>query len=203
MTIVLGLTGSIATGKSTVAKLLKKEGIPIIDADQISRQIVEPGNEAYQRMVSAFGHDILATDQSIDRKKLAEIIFNNQEKRDQLNEIVHPIIIAQMIKERDRLIAEDHRLIILDIPLLFELKLMKLVEKVIVVYTSPEQQLERLQNRDDLTEEQARQRITSQMSIDEKAKRADFIIDNNDSKQETTQQCYRLIAHLEDSKKDC
>ncbi|WP_440896079.1 dephospho-CoA kinase [Amphibacillus sp. Q70] len=203
MTLVIGLTGSIATGKSTVAKLFKKEGIPIVDADLISRQVVEPDREAYQKIVSAFGRDILATDQSIDRKKLAQLIFNNQEKRDQLNGIVHPIIIDQIIKERDRLIAEDHTLIILDIPLLFELNLIKLVEKVIVVYTSPEKQLERLKRRDQLTEEHARQRIEAQMSIEEKKQKADFLIDNNDSKQETAQQFRQLITQLKDNKKDC
>lgn len=156
MALVIGLTGSIATGKSTIAKLFKKEGIPLVDADLISRQIVEPGREAYQKIITVFGQDILARDQSIDRKKLAELIFSDQEKRDQLNRILHPIIIEQIIQERDRLINQDEQLIILDIPLLFELQLDDLVDRTIVVYTSPIQQLQRLKNRDNLTEEQAK-----------------------------------------------
>src|SRR5699024_7403456 len=134
MTKVLGLTGSIATGKSTIAKLFKQENIPIVDADLISRQVVEPGAEAYQKIVSIFGQDILSPDQTINRKKFGQIIFDNREKREQLNAIIHPIIIAQLIKERDQLISENHRIIILDIPLLFELKLTDLMDKVIVVY---------------------------------------------------------------------
>ncbi|MBU5593652.1 dephospho-CoA kinase [Amphibacillus sp. MSJ-3] len=196
MALVIGLTGSIATGKSTIAKLFKKEGIPLVDADLISRQIVEPGREAYQKIITVFGQDILARDQSIDRKKLAELIFSDQEKRDQLNRILHPIIIEQIIQERDRLINQDEQLIILDIPLLFELQLDDLVDRTIVVYTSPIQQLQRLKNRDNLTEEQAKKRIASQISIDQKAKKANFVLDNSDEIDKTEAQFYLLLDQL-------
>lgn len=196
MTQVIGLTGSIATGKSTVAKLFKQEGIPIVDADLISRQVVEPGAEAYQGIVSAFGQDILSSDQQINRKKLGQIIFNDQTKRKQLNAIIHPIIIAQIIKERDQLIKEKHCLIILDIPLLYELKLTDLMEKVIVVYASPEQQLVRLKKRDYLSDRDAKQRINSQISIADKVKEADYVIDNDGTKQQTKEQFYQLLEQL-------
>jgi len=201
MTKVLGLTGSIATGKSTIAKLFKQENIPIVDADLISRQVVEPGAEAYQKIVSIFGQDILSPDQTINRKKFGQIIFDNREKREQLNAIIHPIIIAQLIKERDQLISENHRIIILDIPLLFELKLTDLMDKVIVVYASPEKQLKRLKRRDHLSEQDAKQRISSQISIEDKVKEADYLIDNDGTEQETKEQFYQLLEQLKQN--DC
>src|SRR5699024_4183032 len=131
------------------------------------------------------GQDILSPDQTINRKKFGQIIFDNREKREQLNAIIHPIIVAQLIKERDQLISENHRIIILDIPLLFELKLTDLMDKVIVVYASPEKQLKRLKRRDHLSEQDAKQRISSQISIEDKVKEADYLIDNDGTEQET------------------
>ncbi|BAM47074.1 dephospho-CoA kinase [Amphibacillus xylanus] len=196
MTKVLGLTGSIATGKSTVAQLFIRENIPIIDADQISHQVIEPNQRAYQQVLRAFGDDILSSDQKINRKKLAELIFNDKAKRDLLNQIVHPIIIDQLIEERDRLISEGHALVVLDIPLLYELNLTNLVDKVIVVYTTRMTQLDRLMNRDQLTKLEAEQRINSQISIEEKKQKADYVIDNNGTKEVTAEQFEQLLNSL-------
>lgn len=196
MTKVLGLTGSIATGKSTVAQLFIRENIPIIDADQISHQVIEPNQRAYQQVLRAFGDDILSSDQKINRKKLAELIFNDKAKRDLLNQIVHPIIIDQLIEERDRLISEGHALVVLDIPLLYELNLTNLVDKVIVVYTTRKTQLDRLMHRDQLTKLEAEQRINSQISIEEKKQKADYVIDNNGTKEVTAEQFEQLLNSL-------
>lgn len=196
MVCVLGLTGSIATGKSTVAGLFAREKIPIVDADLIARQVIEPGQRAYNEVVQVFGRDILMDDQSINRGKLGALIFNNQQKRDQLNQIVHPVIIDQLIAERDRLIKSGHPLIVLDIPLLYEIDLVELVDQVVVVYTTAENQLARLMARDQLTEAEAKQRINSQLSIEEKKQRANYLIDNNSSKEETEAQFLQLLARL-------
>lgn len=196
MVCVLGLTGSIATGKSTVAGLFSREKIPIVDADLIARQVLEPGQRAYKDVVQAFGRDILMSDQSINRAKLGALIFNDQQKRDQLNQIVHPVIIDQLIAERDRLIKAGHPLIVLDIPLLYELDLVELVDQVVVVYTTVENQFARLMVRDQLTETEAKQRINSQLSIEEKKQRANYMIDNNSSKEETEAQFQQLLARL-------
>lgn len=196
MVCVLGLTGSIATGKSTVARLFVREKIPIVDADLIARQVLEPGQRAFKNVVQAFGRDILRSDQSINRGELAALIFNNQQKRDQLNQIVHPVIIDQLIAERDRLIKAGHPLIVLDIPLLYELDLVKLVDEIVVVYTTVENQLTRLMARDQLTETEAKQRIDAQISIEDKKQRADYIIDNNKTKQITEDQFQQLLARL-------
>lgn len=196
MVCVLGLTGSIATGKSTVAGLFSREKIPIVDADLIARQVLEPGQRAYKDVVQAFGRDILMSDQSINRAKLGALIFNDQQKRDQLNQIVHPVIIDQLIAERDRLIKAGHPLIVLDIPLLYELDLVELVDQVVVVYTTVENQFARLMARDQLTETEAKQRINSQLSIEEKKQRANYMIDNNSSKEETEAQFQQLLARL-------
>lgn len=196
MVCVLGLTGSIATGKSTVAGLFAREKIPIVDADLIARQVIEPGQRAYNEVVQVFGRDILMDDQSINRGKLGALIFNNQQKRDQLNQIVHPVIIDQLIAERDRLIKSGHPLIVLDIPLLYEIDLVELVDQVVVVYTTAENQLARLMARDQLTEAEAKQRINSQLSIEEKKQRANYLIDNNSSKEETEAQFLQLLARF-------
>lgn len=196
MTLIIGLTGSIATGKSTVARLFKQANIPIVDADLISRDIMQVDDVAYRAVVAHFGKHILADDQTIDRKKLAELIFNDEEKRKQLNKIVHPIIIDQIIDQRDRLITEEERLIVLDIPLLFELNLTHLVDKIVVAYTAYPQQLERLKNRDQLTGTAAKKRIESQISIEEKRKKADYVIDNNQTIAQTEAQIKELLTKL-------
>lgn len=193
MTKTIGLTGSIATGKSTVSKWFAQQGIPVVDADQIAKEVVEPGQKAYQKIVSTFGEEILQDNQFIDRKKLGKIIFSNPTKRDQLNHIVHPIIIDRMTEEIARYRQLKEPVIILDIPLLFENELSYLVDKVVVVYTTPRQQLERLMQRDQLTEQEANERISAQMSIDVKVSLADHVINNSGSVNETQIQCIQFI----------
>ncbi|MFD2761813.1 dephospho-CoA kinase [Lentibacillus juripiscarius] len=188
MTLVLGLTGSIASGKSTVSLMFDDFNIPVIDADKISREVVMPGEKAYEQIVDVFGEGILREDCSIDRKKLGAIVFDNEEKRGTLNSIVHPAVRKKMIARRDAYVTSGTKSVVLDIPLLFESKLTHLVDKTIVVYVDEEVQLERLMERDGYTEKEARQRMNAQIPVKEKAALADAVIDNNGSKQESFRQ---------------
>jgi len=196
LTRVIGLTGSIATGKSTVAKLFKNKKTPIVDSDVISREIVHQNQSAYHQIVHQFGVGILQKDQSINRKKLASLIFSDPRKRHELNQIVHPIIIEEIIKERDQFIVEKEPLIVLDIPLLYELDLVHLVDEVVVVYTSYKNQLSRLMKREELDKLEAKKRIEAQMDIEEKRKLADYVINNNDSLEKTEEQFEQLLIQL-------
>lgn len=185
MTLVIGLTGGIATGKSTVTKMMKRLGVPVIDADQIARQVVEPGRSAYQAVIKQFGEDILLENGQINRPKLGSIVFADKEKREQLNQIVHPAVRQEMLQLRDQYIERGVKSVVLDIPLLFESKLTNMVDKVIVVYVPKQLQLKRLINRDQFTEPEALQRIDAQLPTIEKAKQADAVIDNRYTKENT------------------
>lgn len=178
---LIGLTGSIATGKSTVTGRLKAKGFCVIDGDEIARQVVEPDETAYLAIVEYFGQKILKEDTSIDRKKLGDIVFNNQEELDILNQITHREIFKKI---RLEILNQKAMVIFLDIPLLFEIyDDMKKegidIEKTVLVYTPKEIQLERLIKRDGLSRQEAMGRINSQMDIDSKKKLTDIIIDNS------------------------
>lgn len=175
---VIGLTGGIATGKSTVSAYLKKKGFPIVDADIAARKAVEKGSDGLKQIVATFGEAILTVDQSLDRAKLGAIIFSDSEKREQLNQIVHPIVRDIMEKEKNEAL-ETHQYVIMDIPLLFENQLQQTVDEVWLVYTNKNIQLERLMHRNQLTQSEALKRIESQMPIDEKRNLADVVIENN------------------------
>lgn len=194
MTLIIGLTGSIGTGKSTIAHKFKELNIPVIDADLIAREVVEPGEKAYEEIVVTFGEDILQTDRTLDRQRLGEIVFSDEEKRKTLNGIIHPAIRAEMIAQRDSYVSEDVPCVVLDIPLLYESKLTHFVEKVIVVATEADVQLERIMKRDDMTEEEAKQRIDSQIAVKEKANWADAVIDNNGTIAESEQQLIDILT---------
>ncbi|MFC7393684.1 dephospho-CoA kinase [Scopulibacillus cellulosilyticus] len=186
--IKIGLTGGIASGKSTVSAMIKNFGIPIIDADIISREVVEPGEEAYKQIVASFGSDILLENGQINRKKLGSIVFQDADQRIILNNIVHPQVRKSMLQKINFYEKKGEKAIVLDIPLLFEGKLTGWVDKKLLVYVDPKTQLERLINRDHSTEKQALDRIRSQMPLDEKKALADAIIDNNGSVDNTLQQ---------------
>ena len=194
MALIIGLTGSIASGKSTVSSMLTDYHIPVVDADKISRDVVCPGEKAYQQIVETFGEKILLEDKKIDRKKLGAIIFPDKEKRTQLNEIVHPAVRESMAKLREDYIAGGATCVVLDIPLLFESKQTHLIDKTLVVYVNKATQLERLMNRDNSTETEANSRINSQISLDEKAEMADAVIDNNGTKEQAKEQLDELLT---------
>ena len=194
MSLVIGLTGGIASGKSTVSAMFTDMGITVIDADIEARLAVEPGEEAYNEIVSHFGHDILEEDTTINRPKLGEIIFNNEEKRLLLNSIVHPAVRERMAKKREKAEAADEKAVVLDIPLLFESKLTGLVEKIIVVYVDEQTQLERLMKRNGFSEEEASSRIRSQMPLKDKVGLADAVIDNSGSIEQSKQQLMNILS---------
>ncbi|MDA1477575.1 dephospho-CoA kinase [Bacillus changyiensis] len=193
MTLVIGLTGGIASGKSTVAQMFQKRGITVVDADFIAKEVVEKGKAAYQKMVEVFGEKILLDNGDIDRKKLGTLVFTNEDKRKQLNEIVHPEVRKAMIKQRDQAIQANEQIVVLDIPLLYESRLESLTDKVLVVWVPKHLQLERLMKRNQLTEEEAKNRINAQLSLDEKKQKADVVIDNSGSLENTKQQFEELF----------
>jgi dephospho-CoA kinase len=187
------LTGGIASGKSTVSNMLREKGFAIVDADVASRKVVEPGKQAYKKIVETFGTGILLADGSIDRKKLGALIFSNKRLRLQLNGIVHPEVRAWMAREKERAIANGKNTVIMDIPLLFESGLTYMVERTILVYTDESTQLKRLMSRNGFNESEAGMRIASQMPLKEKVKLADAVIDNNGSLADTKRQLETII----------
>lgn len=193
MTVVIGLTGGIASGKSTVANMLKELGITVIDADVEARLAVEPGEAAYKQIVAHFGEGILLEDGAIDRAKLGGIIFNNEEERKVLNSIVHPVVRQRMKKKKEAAIKRKEDIVIMDIPLLFESKLTDQVERTLVIYVDEETQLKRLMERNQFSKEEAMARIRSQMPLKEKKHLADYIIDNSGTLEQTKAQLYRLL----------
>ncbi len=180
--LLIGLTGGIASGKTVVSKMFVKLGAHLIDADVIARDIVKPFTPAWKEIVSAFGRSILCEKKEINREVLGGIIFNNPEKRRQLEAITHPRIIDE---ENQQVIALREKynsgIIIIDAALLIEAERHDRVDKLVVVYTDRKTQLKRLMARDNLNKAEAQKRLDSQMSLDEKVKLADFVIDNSKS----------------------
>lgn len=194
MTLIIGLTGSIGTGKSTIANHFKTLQIPVVDADLIARQVVEPGEDAYTVIVETFGEQILQEDETLDRKALGAIVFQDEAKRKQLNDIIHPAIRKEMLKQRDAYVQEEFPAVVLDIPLLYESKLTDYVEKIIVVSVDSDVQLKRIVERDNSTETEAQQRINSQIPVSKKAEMADATIDNNGTVSESHEQLERILT---------
>ena len=201
MTVVIGLTGSIATGKSTVSEMFREWKIPVIDADKLSREVVEPGEEAYNQIVDVFGSDVLLHTEEIDRKKLGKIIFSDEKKREQLNSIVHPQVRKRMIEKREAYREQGASAVVLDIPLLFESGLTGYVDKTMVVYVDESVQLQRLVERDESSEADALERIRSQLPISEKADMADAVINNNGSIEDTRKQLMEQLGEWGITKK--
>ncbi len=193
MALIIGLTGGIASGKSTVSSMFTSLNIPVVDADKISREVVEPGEDAYEKIRHVFGEDVFKKDGTLNRKKLGTIIFADEEKRKQLNGIVHPAVRKEMLRQRDYYINKGEKCIILDIPLLFEGNLTQLVDKTIVVSVDEDVQLNRLMERDQSSKEEAEQRIQSQLPIREKVKLADAVIDNNGTKIDSCKQLKNIL----------
>lgn len=196
MTGVIGLTGGIASGKSTVAAILRKQGIKVVDADQISREVVEVGKPVYKKIIEVFGIGILNDDKSINRGKLGSIIFSDETKRQELNSIVHPAVRKEMIFQIEEARKKKLNTVVLDIPLLFESNLTHMVQKTILVYVDEQTQLQRLMARNQYSEEEAIMRIQSQMPLKEKVKLSDYVIDNNGPIESTEQQVLELIQTL-------
>ncbi|MFC5702336.1 dephospho-CoA kinase [Cohnella faecalis] len=189
----IGLTGGIATGKSTVAGLLVERGALLIDLDRIAREIVEPGQPSLALIAERFGHAVLNEDGTLNRRKLGEIVFSDPTERKALEAITHPAIRAIM-KER---LAQYERetpdkLVVVDVPLLYESQLASYFERVMVVYVPRGEQLARLMKRDNLSIEEAERRLNAQMNIEDKKIRADVVIDNGGAPEETAAQIDRF-----------
>ncbi len=192
---VIGLTGSIASGKSLVTEILKDLGAQVVDADVVAREAVEPGSEGWRQVVAAFGEGVLKRDGTINRKLLGERVFKDPGLRTKLNNITHPIIIKEIRERIDRFRKHDaglRRVLVLDAPLLLETGLDNLVDEVWVVDVPEETQVERLMERDGLSREQALRRIASQMGSAEKKKHADVVIDNSGDSAATRKQVMGL-----------
>jgi len=174
---VIGLTGGIASGKSTVASILLEFGATIIDADQVAREIVESGQPALQDICKAFGEDVLLADGALNRRGLGEIIFNDSVKRQILDSIMHPRIIEECQKKLECYKQAGKQLVILEVPLLIEMGMNTMVDEIWLVAIDPQIQINRLIKRDDLSRGQALKRIESQMPLEEKMLMADTIID--------------------------
>lgn len=194
---VIGLTGSIGSGKSTVSGFFEKLGAIVIDADQVSRQVVEPGSPALKELTVAFGENILNPDGSLNRTLVAEIVFSSDEKRELLNSIIHPIIFNEINSTIEKYREKGAEIIILEAALILEKKgLIKLIDKLIVVSIDEETQKKRLEGRGDLSREQINARINSQLTNNEKIKYADYIIDNNQDLVNTREQVRKLWDKL-------
>lgn len=177
---LIGLTGNIASGKSVVATLFKSYGAHVIDADQIARDVVQPGKPAYNSIIQEFGVTILKQDKTIDRDKLANIVFDDEKKRKRLNSIVHPEVATELLRRVSELAADESvEVVVIEAALLFEAGAESLVNKTVVVWCDEETQIQRLMERDGISEEAARSRIASQMPAKEKRKRADYLIETN------------------------
>jgi len=191
--LVLGITGSFGSGKSTVAKMFGRHGAVIIDADKICHQLLEPGKKVYLKVIKAFGVDKLGSDKKIDRAKLSREVFKEKSKIFRLNKIVHPEA-ARIIKKK---IAKCQKgLIVLDAPLLIEAGLDKIVDGVIAVNIKRKKQLARLIRKVELSKKDILKRISRQMPLKEKVRLADFIIDNNGSIKNTRKQVELIMLQL-------
>ena len=195
--MIIGLTGSIASGKSTVANMLKEMGFPIIDADLVARIVVEKGTATLETIKETFGTEVIHDDGSLNREGLGEIIFSNPSKRKQLNDIMHPAIRTEMLAQKEHLMQQGHPVIIMDIPLLFESRLQSFVDKILVVTVTEQTQLERLMSRNGFTQEDAKLRIQSQLPLSVKEKGADAVIYNNGTIEETKQQLTKILTTWE------
>ena len=193
MTMVIGLTGGIATGKTTVSNYLKELGYSIIDADVIARQVVEPGTKGLRMITDTFGEKVLTSDGLLDRQHLAQLVFTSSEQLQQLNRILQPIIRERI---QEPISTSKDPVVVIDVPLLYEQHYEDLCDVVMVVSAQPQQQLERLMNRNHLTMDEAKNRVTSQMPLSSKERLADVVIDNNGSVEETRQQVKRWLNQV-------
>ena len=186
---IIGLTGGIASGKSTVAKMLEDKGAHILDADKLAREAVEPDQPAWQEIVNWLGQSILLPDRSIDREKLGSAVFKDRRMLEKLNKIVHPWVGSRFLSLSEEIKKQDpDAILVYDIPLLIEAGMQKLVDHILLVYVPQEIQLARLQQRDGLSLTDAQMRIRAQMPIGEKKKHAHTVIDNSGTLAKTSEQ---------------
>ncbi len=199
MVLIVGLTGGIVGGKSTVASMFRDLGAKIVDVDKLGHSIILPHRPAWIKIVKLFGKDILRNDLTIDREKLGKIVFTNSTLLKKLNKITHPEIIRLIEKEINLAKNKTHsqeKILIINAALIYEAKIDKLMDNIIVVYINKDEQVKRLVKRNNLSKEEALQRIKSQMSMKEKVKIAGYVIDNSNSLDETKKQVEKIWKKL-------
>ncbi|HCY8995408.1 TPA: dephospho-CoA kinase [Staphylococcus aureus] len=189
---VIGLTGGIASGKSTVSELLSVFGFKVVDADKAAREAVKKGSKGLAQVREVFGDEAIDENGEMNRRYMGDLVFNHPEKRLELNAIIHPIVRDIMEEEKQEYLKQGYN-VIMDIPLLFENELENTVDEVWVVYTSETIQMDRLMQRNNLSLEDAKARVYSQISIDKKSRMADHVIDNLGDKLELKQNLERLL----------
>jgi len=193
----VGLTGGIASGKSTVAQMLVELGAVHLDFDILAHQVEAPGRPAWRELVAAFGREILNADETINRAVLGELVFRDAARRERLNAIVHPAVFAAWRRRLEEITQSDPRAVVLsDVPLLFEVGAEGMVDLVLLVYIPPAEQLRRLMARNGYRRPEAEARLASQMSIDAKLARADIVIDNRGAMAETRQRAAAVWEEL-------
>lgn len=192
----LGLTGSIATGKTTVAQILRKSGYPVVDADQLAREVVASGSAGFKKIVEVFGTSIVQENGELNRKQLGNVIFADSTKRLELEQLVHPLVQERAKQLRQSLEKDGHAFAFYDVPLLFEKNLQANFDDIVVVACSPEIQLERLMKRNGYTQSEAKERINAQVAIEEKIKNANFVIWNNGSLDELSTHTVSFLKTL-------
>jgi dephospho-CoA kinase len=193
---VFGLTGGIGSGKSTVARRFVVRGLPVIDADLLAREVVEPGSAGLAAVAAAFGPGVLGPGGELDRQRLGAAVFASDEQRRRLNAILHPLIRARFLERLRELDEKGHPLACYEVPLLFEVGLQDQLRPVVVVAAPEAQRVARIMGRDGVDEAAARARIAAQMPLDDKVKAADHVIDNGGALQETQAQADQVLESI-------
>jgi len=195
--LFLGVTGGIATGKTVVANVLQELGAGLIDLDLIARKVVERGTPGLGELIEYFGNQFLHEDGTLDRKMLSKIVFQDADKRKRLEEVTHPFIFEELLKEVNNITEKDEEAIIqVVVPLLIEKKAQSLFDRVIVVYIPQELQIERLTRRDGISRQEAANMLKAQLPIDDKLEHADFVVNNEGSLQDTRRQVEEIWQAL-------
>lgn len=192
----IGLTGGIATGKSAVAEIFRNKGIEVIDADPIAHQALVASSPVFGSIVQTFGQDVVSSNGSIDRQKLGAKIFADSALRLKLDAIVHPFVRTQVALLKQKLVDQGCSLAVYDVPLLFEKNMQKSFDKIIVVTCDPLLQKQRLMKRNGLSEQEALQRIGSQLPMAEKIRQADFVVENNGSLEDLKNAVQKILVQL-------
>ena len=196
--ILIGLTGGIASGKSTVIQYLRYQGYPVIDADKLGHKVLEPGNSGYSKVVKKFGAGILNKDKSVNRLILGGIVFSDPSKLQALNEISHPLIAEMVMKEFESIVSDDsNEIVFLEAALLIEANWYNMCHRIWVITIEVAEERRRLQRRDDLSESEARSRLESQLSIKERLAYADVVLDNNGSRKDLLSQTQQALEGLQ------
>lgn len=193
----VGLTGGIASGKSTVSRIFASFGAKVLDADEVAREVLLPGQPAWTKLRRAFGQEFFHPDGTVKRKQLRKLVFADPEKRSQLNAIVHPEVMKE-INRRSEILSSSVQtgVLLVDVPLLLEVGVANRFDKVVVVYVRKSVQINRLQQRDGISEEEAKQALKAQMALSKKVEQADYVIDNSGTLEETQAEVQRVWQEL-------